>query len=551
MPRRRLRGAILAVLLALALLAPASAGAAVGTPIALGPGENANVTVEADGTAHLVWRGQGVDSPRLTYCRLRVSDSACTPQTAITAPGDNLLRPLAFGNGGTVRVISYRYGGDVQTTYGTFGAVLMWTSTDDGASFGAPIQIGADMGPVDYAFGPGDNVSAVTSAATVCGMCFRAWPLSGGNGAGITLSSTHPYNGTVALLDANTPLVVMQAGNGDTQFRRFSGNGDVNDVANWLPAVDIGPHDYPHLASGPSGMFLIAGDQLSGSIVQARRFDGTTFGNRVQVTSGTRADHVSQDGLGRLHVVGGRFDAGPTGAAIFYGSSDDGARWATQDVVFPGLPSDMRVAVAPDHFGVVVGRYATGPGGMFAARIGPSAEVPATARFVDATLVSGTVLIRAPGSNRFVQLRRGDVIPVGSVVDAKGGRVRITIAVPGGGLQSTDFFEGVFRVTQARNGVATMVLTGGSFRSCGRGRGASASQSKKKIRHLWGDGKGKFRTKGRYAAAALRGTRWDTIDRCDGTLVRVTVGRVVVTDLVRRRTVVVRAGRQYLARARR
>ena len=51
--------------------------------------------------------------------------------------------------------------------------------------------------------------------------------------------------------------------------------------------------------------------------------------------------------------------------------------------------------------------------------------------------------------------------------------------------------------------------------------------------------------------AAVRGTRWLVEDRCDGTLTRVLEGSVVVRDLGRRRNVVVRAGRSYLARARR
>jgi len=49
----------------------------------------------------------------------------------------------------------------------------------------------------------------------------------------------------------------------------------------------------------------------------------------------------------------------------------------------------------------------------------------------------------------------------------------------------------------------------------------------------------------------VRGTLWLTADRCDGTLTRVTRGRVAVHDFRRRRTVLVRAGKSYLARARR
>ena len=69
------------------------------------------------------------------------------------------------------------------------------------------------------------------------------------------------------------------------------------------------------------------------------------------------------------------------------------------------------------------------------------------------------------------------------------------------------------------------------------------------MRSLWSAGKGRFRTKGRYAAASIRGTRWETIDRCDGTLIRVAQGVVSVQDLVKKKTVVVKAGRSYLAKA--
>ena len=52
-------------------------------------------------------------------------------------------------------------------------------------------------------------------------------------------------------------------------------------------------------------------------------------------------------------------------------------------------------------------------------------------------------------------------------------------------------------------------------------RRASAA-TKPKSRKLWGDGKGKFRTRGQYAAATVRGTKWLVQDSCSGTLTRVT-----------------------------
>jgi ferric-dicitrate binding protein FerR (iron transport regulator) len=68
------------------------------------------------------------------------------------------------------------------------------------------------------------------------------------------------------------------------------------------------------------------------------------------------------------------------------------------------------------------------------------------------------------------------------------------------------------------------------------------------IRKLRGNGRGRFRTRGRYSAATVRGTDWTVEDRCDGTLTRVKRGRVSVRDFRRRKTVTVRAGKSYLAK---
>jgi hypothetical protein len=68
---------------------------------------------------------------------------------------------------------------------------------------------------------------------------------------------------------------------------------------------------------------------------------------------------------------------------------------------------------------------------------------------------------------------------------------------------------------------------------------------------LWGSGKGSFRTDGKYSAATVRGTTWLTQDSCTTTLTRVTQGVVEVRDRVKRKTVLIKAGKRYTARARR
>ena len=57
-----------------------------------------------------------------------------------------------------------------------------------------------------------------------------------------------------------------------------------------------------------------------------------------------------------------------------------------------------------------------------------------------------------------------------------------------------------------------------------------------------------LRIVGRYATGTDQGTLWLTADRCDGTLTQVRQGKVSVRDLVKRKTVVVRAGHSYLAK---
>ena len=137
------------------------------------------------------------------------------------------------------------------------------------------------------------------------------------------------------------------------------------------------------------------------------------------------------------------------------------------------------------------------------------------------------------------------------------GRVRITIADSKGKLWSADFFQGVFQITQLAKdrGVAQLTLVGENLRICAKeshkagGANAAAKPAAKSLGHLWGSGGGPFRTKGRFASATIRGTTWNTDDRCGGTLVKVTLGAVTVRDLPKRRTVVLKAGHQYLAKA--
>ena len=171
---------------------------------------------------------------------------------------------------------------------------------------------------------------------------------------------------------------------------------------------------------------------------------------------------------------------------------------------------------------------------------------PVEGRSFNAQPVSGTVRVRVAGSSQFVPLAALASIPSGSIVDATNGKVRLYTTDGKGGIQFADFSAGLFKITQLKGGLVELTLVGGSFAKCPKPKKASAAMGKS-VRKLWGEGKGKFRTKGRFAAATLRGTKWLTDDRCDGTLVKVTQGSVTVRDLVKRLNRVLKAPKQYFA----
>jgi CSLREA domain-containing protein len=173
----------------------------------------------------------------------------------------------------------------------------------------------------------------------------------------------------------------------------------------------------------------------------------------------------------------------------------------------------------------------------------PSPEAGET---VNALPARGTVKIRLPGTNRFVELEEGQQIPVGTVIDATKGRVTLVAA---GGQQAT-FYDGIFKIGQGKGAKPLTTLTLVEALSCPKaGNAVAAAKKKKKKRRLWGDGSGKFRTKGKHSAATVVGTKWLVEDKCTSTLTRVVRGRVSVRDFVKKKTVIVRAGKKYVARA--
>ena len=462
----------------------------------------------------------------------------------LATSGSSLSRPAVVVAGARVSIVQHRYG----PFPGGFNQMFLYTSLNGGDTFDAGVPVG--YVPFDEAVhGPGDTLSVATNAFQEGGLVQNV-PLSGGSAgearAGL-FGVDRPYNGTVGL-DGGTVVAVFANGAGDAALRRYSGSGAINDAGTWSPERGIGYADYPRLAGGRSGLFLLNGTDARG--LEVRRFDGTGFSAPQPLSASGDDAQASffQDPSGRLHAVFPRGES--DGFHVVHAISDDGTSWdsATVAVQATELPAQTRVATAPDHIGVAA--WESG-GQVRVAAIGPGAAdspVPQFGKTVVVKPVSGTVRVREPGSSRFVDLRRGRRDPL-----------RLDR-----GRQAGPAGARVGAVARRRHPEACSSTAGASrSRAAARSRSSSSTSrwpraaaarrtaaAKPKSRKLWGDGKGKFRTKGRYSAATVRGTKWLVQDSCSGTLTRVTSGSVLVRDAVRKRNVIVRAGKRYTARPR-
>jgi hypothetical protein len=181
--------------------------------------------------------------------------------------------------------------------------------------------------------------------------------------------------------------------------------------------------------------------------------------------------------------------------------------------------------------------------------------------FISIAAASGKVKVRPAGRHRFRDVAgESEKVALGSVIDVRQGKARITSALPGGTSQSATFHGGRFEVRQTSvDGRVDVHLRGGRFRRCRTGARASAARPlattsrkrrrKRRIRSLWGeDSSGLYSTYGLNSVATVRGTRWLTVDRCDGTLTRVVEGAVEVRNRRTGRTTLVEAGESHLVR---
>ena len=258
------------------------------------------------------------------------------------------------------------------------------------------------------------------------------------------------------------------------------------------------------------------------------------------------------------------FEYGPTTA---YGSQTAATPVVTQDSAQPvsttvtGLRgsttyhfrvvamSDKGPTYGPDRYFTTLAGPPSDPGSTPAPDpTVPASVMPDLGSSVIIAPAKGILRVRRPGTAHFVPLELSSELPVGTEVDARGGTIALTAALPSGATQTGNFGGGRFKVRQDKRGYIDLYLRGAYCSAASTARATAAGSGG---RRLWGrDHGGRFRTHGRNSHATVRGTRWLVADSCRGTLTRVTNGTVVVRDKVRNKRVVLEAGERYLARPR-
>jgi len=215
-------------------------------------------------------------------------------------------------------------------------------------------------------------------------------------------------------------------------------------------------------------------------------------------------------------------------------------------------PSTAEQWVASDRVGPISGAQGA-PAGV--------ALAPEHGVQVLAEPVFGTVEVKTPGGS-FQALTGLTELPVGTIFDTRGSRVRLTAATGAFGStapdQSVEFYAGLFKIKQSpgSGSDATAKLIGKL--ACGAGRpttaragskGPTAVTTAKRGRKLWGSGSGGYATSGRGSTSSVRGTIWLTKDTCDGTLTKVVEGLgVEVFDRKLKKKIFLGPGEKYLAR---
>ena len=355
--------------LATVIVALAVAGPARGAAFTLSSDARAghpDIAVDEGGAAHVAWslrEGSGDDT--LVYCRIPPNGTSCALSRTFALPGRDFVGPqVIVTRAGEIVVVSGRccFPGH---------PVLALTSGDGGATWSPPVTIAsefsggaeweAELGPGDFSLALSGGNSGPDGAAI-----WRAAPLDGSVADAKAELAPFPkaYFNSTGFPDPTSPIAAYT--DLDAVFlRRWSGVGDYNSAASWLPEQKVVAGSEPKLASGSRGVYLLFANRKAPFQLFARRYANGTFPastQRVVSDPSTKQSAIFRDFLqdpaGNLHAVFRQ---------RFRGSSTWGVRhrvWRNAVASLDPVETLARGAVAEDLFNLRVGAGPSGAGGI-------------------------------------------------------------------------------------------------------------------------------------------------------------------------------------------
>jgi Ca2+-binding RTX toxin-like protein len=424
---------------------------------------------------------------------------------------------------------------------------------DGGAGTPGDDSLTAGAGNDALTAGPGDDSLKSQAGADTADGGGGADTVDGGDGAdtvmggaGIDTVNGGPGNDTV---EGAVPALV--GADGSDKLSGDSGNdallgGDGDDLLDGGTGADAVSGEAGTDTADYSARTASIGVSLDSTANDGATGEGDNVGQDTEnIDGGTAPDTLIGDASAN-ELTGGAgedyIDGASGGDRVSGGDSADVLRTrngVADQVACGGRSSDFVIADSKDQVDPDCKRTRVDRGENQKPRLGTAAVVKP---------VTGLVRMSPSGIHRQVPLQDAVVLPTHSLVNATGGNVSLVGARGGGRAQSGQFRGGEFRFTQSRgrHPVTELALAGGNLSKCGRAR--PVVSARKVGRQLFGRAHGSFRTRGRNSTATVRGTQWLTKDDCRGTFTSVQQGTVVVRDLVKRRTIVLRSGQHYLAR---
>ena len=428
------------------------------------------------------------------------------------------------------------------------GANLYATSRD-GRVFGFDVSADGSLvakSPASVPTGTGTTPVGIAMTPTGSALYVAAGRGAGGTVIGFAIGAGGALSPGGAVDLASRPWYLSASPDGRSLFAA-GGDGHLFDLG---PAAALAPKAFPGIAL----------DDPFGVVVSPNQPPVASF---AAAAAGVAGLPIGFDASGALD---------PDGTIARYDwDFGDGTRLLdggpTPRHVYAGPGAYQVVLVVTDNEGastmtVFTGGTALGNGEPVARasrviQIAPPVAAQAPRPDLGETLVAdpveGSIRVRLPGTESFVSLSDVRELPLGSTLDTRRGKVEVATErrKRGGRVQRGRFFGGLFVVRQRKlERYVTELLLRGELSGCPRDSGKATAAARRKKRRLWGNGNGRFRTRGRYSSGAVRGTKWLTEDRCDGTLTVVRRGTVVVRDFSKEKGIILQAGGRYLARPR-